>query len=88
VIPFEQLYGGSNCKNRAVPRLRRLVADLPPRRPGFDPGSVHVGFVVDKVTLGQVFPPSASVFSCQFHSTGVLLLGKIKDQEKLVHSVL
>jgi hypothetical protein len=23
----------------------------------FDPGSVHVGFVVDKVTLGQVFPP-------------------------------
>jgi hypothetical protein len=22
---------------------------------GFDPGSVHVGFVVDKVALGQVF---------------------------------
>jgi hypothetical protein len=29
---------------------------LPPRRTGFDPGSVHVGFVVDKVSLGQVFP--------------------------------
>jgi hypothetical protein len=27
-----------------------------PRRPGFDPGSVHVGFVVDNVALGQVFP--------------------------------
>jgi hypothetical protein len=40
---------------RAVPWLRRLVAGLPPRRPGFDPGSVHVGFVVDKVALGQVF---------------------------------
>jgi hypothetical protein len=26
------------------------------RRPGFDPGSVNVGFVVDKVVLGQVFP--------------------------------
>jgi hypothetical protein len=39
-----------------VPWLRRLVADLPPRRPGFDPGLVHVGFVVDKVALGQVFP--------------------------------
>jgi hypothetical protein len=26
------------------------------RPPGFDPGSVHVGFVVDKVALGQVFP--------------------------------
>ena len=28
----------------------------PPRRPGFDPGSVHVGFMVDKVALGQVLP--------------------------------
>jgi hypothetical protein len=28
---------------------------LPPRRPGFDPGSVNVGFVVDEVALGQVF---------------------------------
>jgi hypothetical protein len=35
--------------------LRRLVAGLSPRRPGFDPGSVHVGFVVAKVALGQVF---------------------------------
>jgi hypothetical protein len=26
------------------------------RRPGFDPGSIHVGIVVDKVSLGQVFP--------------------------------
>jgi hypothetical protein len=25
------------------------------RRPGFAPGSVHVGFVVDKVALGQGF---------------------------------
>jgi hypothetical protein len=52
-----------------VPWLRRLAAGLPPRRPGFDPGSVHVGFVVEKVALGQVFP-------CQFHSTGAPLLGK------------
>jgi hypothetical protein len=41
---------------RAVPWLRRLIAGLPTRKPGFDPGSVHVGFVVDKVALGQVFP--------------------------------
>jgi hypothetical protein len=40
---------------QAVPWLRRLVADLSPRRPGFDPGSVHVGIVMDKVALGQVF---------------------------------
>jgi hypothetical protein len=47
-----------------------------PRRPGFDPGSVHVGFVVDKVALGQVFSPSSSVFPCKFNSTGVSLQGK------------
>jgi hypothetical protein len=40
----------------AVPLLRRLVAGLSPRKPRFDPGSVHVEFVVDKVALGQVFP--------------------------------
>jgi hypothetical protein len=39
---------------KAVPWLRRLVAGLSPRRPGFDRGSVHVGFVVEKVALGQV----------------------------------
>jgi hypothetical protein len=39
-----------------VPLLRQLVSRLPRRRPVFDPGSVHVGFVVDKVALGQGFP--------------------------------
>ena len=39
----------------AVPWLRRLVAGLPPLRHGFDPESVHVGFVVDEVALWQVF---------------------------------
>jgi hypothetical protein len=41
---------------RAVSRLRQLVAGLLPRRPRFDPRSVHVGFVMDKVALGHVFP--------------------------------
>jgi hypothetical protein len=41
----------------AVPWLRRLVAGLSPRRLGFDPGSVHVEFLMDKVALGQVPPP-------------------------------
>jgi hypothetical protein len=39
----------------AVTWLRRLVAGLSPQRPGFDPASVPVGFVVDKVALRQVF---------------------------------
>jgi hypothetical protein len=38
-----------------MPWLRRLVTGLPPRRSGFAPGSVHVGFVVDRVAMGQVF---------------------------------
>jgi hypothetical protein len=50
-----------------------LVAGLSPRRPGFDPGLVHVGFLVDRLALGQVFP-------CQFDSTGAPLLGKIKKK--------
>jgi hypothetical protein len=48
----------------AVPWLRWLVAGLPLRRSGFDPGSVHVGFVGDKVAQGQVFFPRTSVFPC------------------------
>jgi hypothetical protein len=55
-----QLYAPATvlCKGlgAAVPWLRRLVAGISPRRPGFDSRSVHVGFVVDKVVLGQVFP--------------------------------
>jgi hypothetical protein len=45
-----------NKFSRIVPWLRRLVAGLSPQMHGFDPGSIHVGFVVDKVALGQVFP--------------------------------
>jgi hypothetical protein len=32
--------------------------------------------MVDEVALREVFSPSTSVFPCQFHSTGVPLLGK------------
>jgi hypothetical protein len=50
---------------RAVPQLRRLVAGFPPRRPGFQPRSGHVGFLVDKVELRQVFSDYFG-FPCQF----------------------
>jgi hypothetical protein len=42
-------------RSKAVPQLKRLVADFPLRRPKIEPGSGHVGFVVDKAALGQVF---------------------------------
>jgi hypothetical protein len=64
-----------------MPWLRRLVAGLLQRRPGFNPGPVHVGFVVEKVSLWQVFPPSTSVIRCQLHYTDAQSLGKT---EKLI----
>jgi hypothetical protein len=39
----------------AAPQLKGLVAGFPQRRPGFNPRSGKVGFVVDKVALRQVF---------------------------------
>jgi hypothetical protein len=45
---------------------QRLDAGFPPRRPGFEYGQ-HVGFVVDKPALGQVFSEYFG-FPCQsFH---------------------
>jgi hypothetical protein len=48
-----------------MPRLRGLVAGFPQRRSGFEHRSGHVGFVVDKVALGQVFSEYFH-FPCQF----------------------
>jgi hypothetical protein len=51
--------------------LRKLVAGLSPRKPGFAPGSVHVGLVVDKVALGQLFLRVLR-FPCQYRSSVAL----------------
>jgi hypothetical protein len=42
-------------RNAEKPWFMRLVAGLSPLRPGIDPMSVHVGFVVDRMAMGQVF---------------------------------
>jgi hypothetical protein len=56
-----------NTSVRAVPQLKRLVAGFPSRRTEFEPGLGNVGFVVDKVALGQVFSKYFG-FPCQsFH---------------------
>jgi hypothetical protein len=57
----------------AAPQLRRLVAGFPPWRPGFEHGYGHVGFVVDKVAMAQVFSvyfgfPCQSSFNQLFHN--------------------
>jgi hypothetical protein len=68
---------------RAVPQLRRLLAGFPLRRPGFEPGSGHVGFVVDKVSLGQVFYkyfgfPCQSSFHQMLHNHHHLSSGAVQ----------
>jgi hypothetical protein len=51
-----------------MPWLRQFVAGLSLQRPRFTPVSVNVGFVVDEVTLGQVFLQALqSPLSISFH---------------------
>jgi hypothetical protein len=47
----------SMAAKRALPWFRWLVVGISRRRTRFAPGSIHVGFVVDKVALGQAFHP-------------------------------
>ena len=50
----------------AVPSLRRLVAGLSPRSPGFDPGVSPCGICGGKVALRQVFPQVLRVSPVNF----------------------
>jgi hypothetical protein len=52
-----------------MPWLRLLVAGLSPQRPEFAPGSVHVGFVMDTVALGQAFLLIIQFPPHQYYST-------------------
>jgi hypothetical protein len=45
--------------------ISSVTSPLPPRRPVFAHGSGQVGFVVDKMSLGQVFSEYFG-FPCQF----------------------
>jgi hypothetical protein len=78
----------TNKLMKAVPWLRRLVANFSPRRSEFDPASVRVGFIVDKAALEQVFPRvllySLSISS---HPCGVPLHGKTEETDFLHHSI-
>jgi hypothetical protein len=49
----------------AVPQLRRLFVGSPPRRPGFEHRSGHVGFVLDRAALRQISSEYFG-FPCQF----------------------
>jgi hypothetical protein len=63
----------SNLPIKALPWFRRLVADLSVRRPGFMSRSVHVGFVVNKMALGQILFKSLDLLSVSFHHDSILI---------------
>jgi hypothetical protein len=56
---------------KTVTWLRRLVAGLSRRRPGFYPESVHMRFVVAEVVLGQVSLRVLRVFTSLIHFTNI-----------------
>jgi len=39
---------------------------------GFEPRPVHVGFMVDEMSVGQVFSPNTSPFPWQYNSTSAI----------------
>jgi hypothetical protein len=45
----------NQCNRMLKFNVRQLVADFPLRRTVFEARSGHMGFVVDKMALGQVF---------------------------------
>jgi hypothetical protein len=57
-------------QQKAMPWLKRSVAGLSPRRPGFALWSVHVGILVKSVTVTLFY--EFFVFRCQYHSTVAL----------------
>jgi hypothetical protein len=61
-VPYRELM--------AVPRHTRLVAGYPRRWPGFEPDSSHVGSVVERAALGQVF---SEYFGFPCHSFSPLI---------------
>jgi hypothetical protein len=53
-----------NTVHLGCAELMHLVVDLSLQRAGFDPVSVHMEFVVDRMTLG--FSLSSLVFPCHY----------------------
>jgi hypothetical protein len=50
--------------SRSGRAVAQAVTGFPQKRPGLEPRSGHVGFVVDKVALGQVSPANSHSTDC------------------------
>jgi hypothetical protein len=66
------LDGISNCEE-AMPWLRQLVADLSSQGPGLYPKPIHVGCVMGKLALGQLFSEYFR-FVCQYYCFSAVYL--------------
>jgi len=51
-----------------------LVASLSPRRLGFSPGLVHVGFVLDEVALRRILLRVLRSYCCEYQCTCAVCL--------------
>jgi hypothetical protein len=65
VIMVPKAFTTTNPSNTGISNRKLKLARLPLRRPRFEPRSSHMGFVLDKVELGQIFSEYFS-FPCQF----------------------
>jgi len=63
-----------------VPWLRRLVVGLPARIPEFDPRSINVDFLEDKMTLGQGFSSIISVVP-------YIIISELADDQYFIESL-
>ena len=59
-----------------MPWCRRLVPAFLPRRPGFEPSAVIVGFSEEQMVTAIYFSPSALTSPCRYHYKNVPLLNK------------
>jgi hypothetical protein len=71
----------------AVPYFKLLVAGFPSQRPGSEPRSHHVGFVVGNVALGQAFCLYFG-FPCQFSFHRLLRIHNLSSGAGIISQLL
>jgi hypothetical protein len=64
-----KLYLDEICASMAVPWLRALMAGLSPWIPLFASWPVQMGFMVNRMAVGQGSFSSSLFIPCQYHST-------------------